>query len=296
MSPALIRRRNWRTSAAFLLPLALWGCAGAGGLAGGRAGVPAPRLEVGEKFQFSDGSSFRVLVVQGGSVTWETASGGQLRAPAEPMPLVNVPAGHASETLHVSGGDAPLWPLANGRQALFRASVERDGATRGEDVWSCRVSGPEAVRTGVGEFPAWKIDCDVLRGAERRAESVVAYYAPAIRWFARLEWRDGAGAPRVAELANLLTLDPPLPASATGRREAAMQAALESLPSGKDASWRDPASGVTGKVRPVRTFKAGNGRFCREFEEDTASAERFDRNRRLACRDPAGEWVEVENS
>lgn len=258
--------------------------------------MPAPRLEVGEKFQFSDGSSFRVLAVQGGSVTWETAGGGQVRVPAEPIPPVAPPAGRGNETQRVTGGDAPLWPLANGRQALFRASVERDGTARGEDVWSCRVSGPEAVRTGLGDFPAWKIDCDVLRGADRRAETVVAYYAPAIRWFVRLESRGGGGAPRVAELANLLTVDPPLPATATGRREAAMQAALESLPSGKDASWRDPASGVTGKVRPVRSFMAGNGRFCREFEEDTASAARFDRNRRLACRDPAGEWVEIENS
>jgi len=293
------RLRNLRTSAAVLLPLALpmalAACAGAGGLAGGRGGVSAPRLEVGERFQFNDGSSFRVLAVQGGSVTWETASGGQLRAPVEPIPPVAAPAGRGNETQRVSGGDAPLWPLADGRQALFRASVERDGTARGEDIWSCRVSGPEAVRIGLGEFAAWKMSCDVLRGAEKRAETVVAHYAPSVRWFVRLE-TSGGGAARVAELANLLTVDPPLPATATGRREAAMQAALESLPSGKDASWRDPSSGLAGKVRPVRTFKAGNGRFCREFEEDTASAERFDRDRRLACRDPAGEWVEIENS
>jgi surface antigen len=196
----------------------------------------------------------------------------------------------------VAAADAPLWPLSNGREALFRASVERQGGTKSDDVWSCRVGGPETARVPVGEFAAWRLACDVLRGADRRAETVVAHYAPAVRWFVRLEISGGGTAPRVAELTNLLTVDPPLPASATGRREAAMQAALESLPSGRDASWRDPSSGLAGKVRPVRTFKAGNGRFCREFEEDTASAERFDRNRRLACRDPAGEWVEIENS
>jgi len=294
----MIRRTRWFPTSALLLLTLLAGCAGAGGLASGgaRSGVAPPRLEVGESFRFNDGRSYRVAAVDAGTITWDTGNGGRLRTPAKLVPPGAQPRVRIDETSRVTAGDGALWPLANGTTALFRTSVERSDGTRSEDIWSCTAAGPEPVRVSLGEFQAWRMNCDVLRGAQRQAEQMVAHYAPAVRFFVRLETREGGGAPRVAELVDLLTIDPPLPSSAGGRRDAAMQVALESLPSGRDAAWRDPASGLAGKLRPVRTFKVRDGRFCREFEEDTASAQRFDRNRRLACRDPAGEWVEIESS
>ena len=216
----------------------------------------------------------------------------QLLPPGTPLPA------GAAELRQVTGGNAALWPLAAGREALLRVTVQPDNAARVDEVWSCATAGPQSLRIALGEFTTWRLGCDVLRGtaATGRAEHIVAHYAPSVRYFIRLETSDASGATRSTDLTDLLTIDGPLPSTSGGRRDAAMQAALESLPSGRDAAWRDPASGLTGKVRPIRTFKVDGGRFCREFEEDTTSAQRFDRNRRLACREAAGEWVEIEHS
>lgn len=69
--------------------------------------------------------------------------------------------------------------------------------------------------------------------------------------------------------------------------------ALETRVSGKPATWRNPDSGSYGTVEPVRTFRAANGQWCREYIQTAdLAAELFQpaRRRAIACRDPDGQW------
>lgn len=70
----------------------------------------------------------------------------------------------------------------------------------------------------------------------------------------------------------------------------ALSVSLESSVSGTTTPWRNPDTGHAGDVIPVRTFKAKNGQFCREFVE-TSSVFGTDRESGgVACRQAAGVW------
>lgn len=72
--------------------------------------------------------------------------------------------------------------------------------------------------------------------------------------------------------------------------EAAVQEALENNPSRHPASWRSEVTGRAGTVTPVRTFRAAEGFFCREFEETVVSPNETRSAVRLACRARDGRW------
>jgi hypothetical protein len=62
-----------------------------------------------------------------------------------------------------------------------------------------------------------------------------------------------------------------------------LQQALEHQESG--VAWTDPDSGMT--ITPILTFRAADGRPCREFERQQRDGEVFG----VACRDNQGRWV-----
>jgi surface antigen len=70
-----------------------------------------------------------------------------------------------------------------------------------------------------------------------------------------------------------------------------VQRTLETAPDGDHVRWRDAASGNAGSVRPVRTFIAGNGRICRDYDETLSIAGATTSRRNTACRDDDGYWV-----
>jgi surface antigen len=75
--------------------------------------------------------------------------------------------------------------------------------------------------------------------------------------------------------------------------EAALKLALEKHVSGSPARWRNPDSGSTGMVEPVRTFKIATGQWCREYAnavEFRGWRERRTTQRGIACREPDGTW------
>ena len=255
-----------------------------------------PALEVGERFRFSDGQQFRVGEITADRIVWVTADGGgQVSARDIFLPPIEGVEGRVRFNRVVTDRQGELWPPRPGNTALFRANLRRAGAEVRE-LWSCAIREAMILEIRLGKFDAYPVACDVLRGsgAGRETETQVSYYAPRLRYFARIERHDAAGRTTSADLTDVLTVDTSLAASALLRRDAAMQAALETVPSGRDIGWRDPDGATSGRVRPVRSFRVNDGRFCREFEEDTATAERFDRNRRIACRQAEGIWVEVE--
>ena len=102
---------------------------------------------------------------------------------------------------------------------------------------------------------------------------------------------------------------PPLPAPAVGLavgaaapwapagagdadavRAAALQQSLEGRPSGVPWSWIDDASGETGRVVPVSSYRSESGRFCREFEEVRVVDGASRREAGVACRGEDGRW------
>lgn len=70
-----------------------------------------------------------------------------------------------------------------------------------------------------------------------------------------------------------------------------VQRALENIVSGASDVWRDPRSGATVAVTPVRTFKDGDDRYCREYRETlTRGGEHILLRLGVACRDAGGRW------
>jgi len=67
------------------------------------------------------------------------------------------------------------------------------------------------------------------------------------------------------------------------------QAALESSPVGKTATWRNPDSGNCGSITPTRTFQNGN-QYCREYQQTVTVGGRQQQAYGTACRQPDGSW------
>ena len=70
----------------------------------------------------------------------------------------------------------------------------------------------------------------------------------------------------------------------------ARQEALETKVSGSEVAWRSPDGGGYGTVRPVRTYRGKDGRFCREYRQDTLSGGVRETRLGVACRDSDGVW------
>ena len=64
------------------------------------------------------------------------------------------------------------------------------------------------------------------------------------------------------------------------------QQALESKPSGSTTTWRNPDTGNSGSVTPVRTFQANNGQYCREYEQSVTIGGKPQKSYGTACRQP----------
>jgi surface antigen len=80
------------------------------------------------------------------------------------------------------------------------------------------------------------------------------------------------------------------------RAAAAVQEALETLPSAQTHRWANPASGASGYVTPQRTFKIKSGTFCREYQEAVVTPAGAETRLFTACRRPAdGFWVMIAN-
>ena len=72
---------------------------------------------------------------------------------------------------------------------------------------------------------------------------------------------------------------------------ASLQQTLESKLSGDATTWRNDATGRSGRVRPIRTFRNTAGYYCRNFEESIAAADASVSRVQTACRAPDGVWV-----
>lgn len=70
--------------------------------------------------------------------------------------------------------------------------------------------------------------------------------------------------------------------------------ALDRQVSGRPVSWRNVETGSNGSVTPLRTFRAVDGRWCREYEERLEQGGTAERRIGIACRDSDRWRLEVE--
>ena len=66
--------------------------------------------------------------------------------------------------------------------------------------------------------------------------------------------------------------------------------ALESVPSGQSVAWRNPDSGNSGAVTPVRTYQTSTGQYCREYTQTINIGGEKHQSYGTACRQPDGSW------
>jgi surface antigen len=67
------------------------------------------------------------------------------------------------------------------------------------------------------------------------------------------------------------------------------QKSLESTPSGKTTTWRNPDTGNYGTFTPQKTYETSNG-YCREFTQQVTVAGKTQNAYGTACRQPDGSW------
>jgi len=76
--------------------------------------------------------------------------------------------------------------------------------------------------------------------------------------------------------------------------QAATTKALESAPSGTSTHWKNPDSGHSGSVTPVRTYQTQSGQYCREYRQTVMIAGEQNEAYGTACRQPDGSWKIVQ--
>ncbi|MFO1049673.1 MAG: RT0821/Lpp0805 family surface protein, partial [Geminicoccaceae bacterium] len=75
---------------------------------------------------------------------------------------------------------------------------------------------------------------------------------------------------------------------------AAFADALDRQVSGHSVAWHNPDTGSGGSVTPLRTFRAADGRYCREYEQLLAMPGGNERRTGVACREAQGWRATVE--
>jgi surface antigen len=70
--------------------------------------------------------------------------------------------------------------------------------------------------------------------------------------------------------------------------------ALEYNRSEQTSSWRNPDTGNSGTVTPVRTYREPSGRYCREYTQTVMIGGEEHKAYGTACRKPDGQWQIVK--
>jgi surface antigen len=84
-----------------------------------------------------------------------------------------------------------------------------------------------------------------------------------------------------------------LDAADRAKASAASSQALESVPSGQSVAWRNPDSGNSGVVTPMRTYQTATGQYCREYTQTITIGGETHQSYGTACRQPDGSWKTV---
>jgi surface antigen len=70
----------------------------------------------------------------------------------------------------------------------------------------------------------------------------------------------------------------------------AAQKAFETTPSGQSVAWRNPDTGNSGTLTPMRTYQASSGQYCREYQQTITVGGEKQQAYGTTCRQPDGSW------
>ncbi len=68
------------------------------------------------------------------------------------------------------------------------------------------------------------------------------------------------------------------------------QTSLETGRINQTSSWRNPDSGHSGTVTPIKTYQTSGGQYCREYQQTVNIGGRTEQAYGTACRQPDGSW------
>jgi len=68
------------------------------------------------------------------------------------------------------------------------------------------------------------------------------------------------------------------------------QNSMENTRIGEQSSWKNPDSGNSGSVQPVRTYQNNDGRYCREYQQTITVGGETEKAYGTACRQDDGSW------
>lgn len=68
------------------------------------------------------------------------------------------------------------------------------------------------------------------------------------------------------------------------------QNTLESAPTGKAVEWKNPDTGTSGTITPVKTYQKADNRYCREYTQKIDVGGKSVEGYGTACRKPDGSW------
>jgi surface antigen len=81
----------------------------------------------------------------------------------------------------------------------------------------------------------------------------------------------------------------------TKRQSISRKVGLEYTPAGTPTTWRNPDSGHSGTITPVRTYQTSAGTHCREYQQTVVIGGEKHQGYGTACRQPDGSWKIVNN-
>jgi len=76
--------------------------------------------------------------------------------------------------------------------------------------------------------------------------------------------------------------------------DATLQKTLETRRVQETTEWRSVATGNSGTITPLRTFRVKGGFFCRDFRETLLTTDTLAKRVGTACRQKDGGWIRVE--
>jgi surface antigen len=76
--------------------------------------------------------------------------------------------------------------------------------------------------------------------------------------------------------------------------ETSSQKALEAGQTGSSTAWRNPDSGHSGSITPVKTYQNDRGEYCREYTQIVEIGGKSEKAYGKACRKPDGNWEIVK--
>jgi len=141
---------------------------------------------------------------------------------------------------------------------------------------------------------------------ELKARLTTLAGTPQSRIRRRMDW--GQAAPIAATVVALVVglalgyltanhrLDNQIAALASAREEdqkmlrTAISNALEKVASGHVVNWQSATTGAEARVRPIRTFKAKDGSWCREYERLLTFDTQTELTHAIACRKGEANW------